>query len=275
MIYLTGLGIAFLSIAASILHLHQNIFSYFDLVAFFVVLGGTGAVAVITLPWDCKSEIKASLRKLAFSRPNDPQALLTETFQTIEAVANGRLHINVNYPGLPGEILRHGCELIRLGFSTDKIELILSEKIKYATQRSYKVANSFRSLAKYPPAFGLVGTVLGLVSLMRALADSQGAQETGLRMAIALVATLYGLLLSNLVINPAGEQISRFAGEMQKDAGIALQGILLASERTSMLESQELLNCFVSPEFKVNFLAFGEPSAEAGQPETNKEGAAA
>jgi chemotaxis protein MotA len=276
MIYLAGLGIAFLSIVASILHLHQSIFSYFDLVAFFVVLGGTGAVAVITLPWDCKAEIKDSLKKLAFSRASDQQALLTETFQVIESIGNGRLHIEITTPGLPGEVLKHGCELIRLGFDSDKIELILSEKIKHAVQRSYKVANAFRSLAKYPPAFGLVGTVLGLVSLMRALADSQGAQETGLRMAVALVATLYGLLLSNLVINPAGEQVSRLASEVKKDSGIALQGILLASERTSLLESQELLNCFVSPEFKVNFLSFGgESAAQAAASDGVKEGAAA
>jgi chemotaxis protein MotA len=122
----------------------------------------------------------------------------------------------------------------------------------------------------------LVGTVLGLVSLMRALADSQGAQETGLRMAVALVATLYGLLLSNLVINPAGEQVSRLASEVKKDSGIALQGILLASERTSLLESQELLNCFVSPEFKVNFLSFGgDSAAQAAASDGVKEGAAA
>lgn len=160
-------------------------------------------------------------------------------------------------PGLPGQVLKDGAELISLGLNGEKIQMILQERVHQATERKNRVANTLKSLAKYPPAFGLAGTVLGLVSLMRSVSAGATAKDTAVEMAIALVATMYGILTANLVVNPAGESVAKDAIEEMKEAEIAVQAVLLAVNRTSILESQEMLNSFVLPQDRVNVLGGG------------------
>jgi chemotaxis protein MotA len=162
---------------------------------------------------------------------------------------------------LPSRILSEGAELIGLGFKTERIQIILDERIHQAFERAAKVSNSIRSLAKYPPAFGLVGTVLGLVSLMRAVSDGAGASETGTRMAVALTATLYGLLTANLFVAPAGEKVLALAGEEKTSAELALQAVLLASDRVTLVESQEMLNSFLDDQERISVQGAGARSA--------------
>jgi hypothetical protein len=73
-------------------------------------------------------------------------------------------------------------------------------------------------------------------------------------MAIALVATLYGLLTANLFINPAGERILNRTLFEAKEGELALQAVLLASRGTPILQSQEFLNSFVPDDSRVNIL---------------------
>ena len=242
MIYFYGFLIATLSIFGSILELRQSATNYFDLVAMLMVLGGTAAVTVITMPWDLRPEIILCVRFIAKGLKRQPKVLIGEAIKIVQF--KGAAEPN-KLKGLGGDILRDGTELISLGFKPERIEVILGERVHQGYERLQKVSSSVRGLAKYPPAFGLVGTVLGLVSLMRAVSDSANSQEIGTRMAVALVSTLYGLLMANLILNPAGELMGKFAADEKREGEIAMQGVLLAAENVSTLEAHEMLNSFV------------------------------
>ena len=90
---------------------------------------------------------------------------------------------------------------------------------------------------------------------MKAVSEGMPAKETGIKMAIALVATLYGLIVANLILNPAGEQILKNTNNDRDLAEISLQVIVLAAQRVSLLEAQELLNSMVDDHERVNFVA--------------------
>jgi chemotaxis protein MotA len=274
MIFISGFLIATFSILASIFELRQSALTYFDIVAMFMVLGGTAAVAVITMPWDLRTEIAMCFKFLIKGKTRRPRLLLIDAMKVVQFKgATDPSHLK----GLGGEILRDGTELITLGFKADKIEAILGERIHQAHERINKVGHSVRSLAKYPPAFGLVGTVLGLVSLMRAVSDNANSQEIGIRMAVALVSTLYGLLMANLVLNPAGERMGKFAADEKRDGEIAMQGVLLAADDTPALEAHEMLNSFVQKrdrlQLNFNAAAIAEEDADADTIEESAEAA--
>lgn len=254
MFYIVGLLIAFASIVTSIMHLKQSIFTYFDFVALAVVFGGSSSVALIILPWEYSQDIWRAVKGLLSPIEKNQKSLIIECLTYIYTRERGA-QTPVSTTGLAGDILRDGDELISLGFKSEKIENILLERVHQKASTYQSISHAIRSLAKYPPAFGLVGTVLGLVSLMRSVADGAPSAEIGVRMAVALVATLYGLLLSNLVVNPAGESLLKIATEEKKQAELAVQAILLAAERTSLLESQEVLNSFVPKHDRVNVIA--------------------
>jgi chemotaxis protein MotA len=265
MFYLSGLLVALLSIFFSIVHLRQNASNYFDPVGLAVVIGGTIAVAVMTLPWEMHREIRLALKRLLGNQRLDVKAINLECFEMIQRVRSGAQDFKPTSPSIIGQTMIDGVELIGLGFNEEKIEMILEERLFQWNERKTKVANAIRSLAKYPPAFGLVGTVLGLVSLMRAISDGASSSEAGFRMAVALVATLYGLLTANLVLNPAGENVLKSTSEERHAAELALQAVLLAAKGVNLLEAQEMLNSFVAPEERINILGSTRDSESEGE----------
>jgi len=267
MLYLIGIGLALLSITFSVFHLKQTPSTYVDLVAIAVVIGGSVAVSIMTLPFEHWKEIVAGLRGLFTKRESSQKNILIESFALVRAIVNGVSRPQTVLTGLSGDILRDGAELIELGFPSEKIKSILEERIHQASENSQHIANSFRLLAKYPPAFGLLGTVLSLVSVMRAVSTGADAHETGMRMAVALVATLYGLLVANLLISPAGESILKNSVAERKEAEIALQAVLLASERVSLLEAQEMLNSYVPKHDRLSMLRSEQLKASESQVE--------
>lgn len=268
MFYLSGLLFAAISLVAAVVHLNQSFSSYYDFVGVVMVFGGTFSIAIITFSWSLHKEIFFRFRELFYRPMLDKRELLTACMIVQESVSKGVFNIDIKGHGIAKSILRDGVELIQLGFVTDKIELILKERLFQAANRTRIIANSIRSLAKYPPAFGLTGTVLGLVHLMRGVSDGMSPQETGIRMAIALIATFYGLLVANLIVSPAGEAISRNANEDEKLGEIALQAVLLASERVNLLEAQEMLNSFVGNDERIDFLGLNKNTEDFAAPST-------
>ncbi len=264
MFYLSGLIIAILSILFSIVHLRQSAANYFDPVGLAVVIGGTTAVAIMILPWQMHKEIRAALVRLLGNTRLDLKAINLECFEMIRKHRDGAVDFKATSQSIVGQTLTDGTELMGLGFDADKIQVILEERLFQWSERKIKVANAIRSLSKYPPAFGLVGTVLGLVSLMRAISDGASSSEAGFRMAVALVATLYGLLTANLILNPAGENVLKAASEERKAAEIALEAVMLAVRGANLLEAQETLNSHVAPEHRINILgSIREAESEA------------
>jgi chemotaxis protein MotA len=218
-----------------------------------MVLGGTISIALITLPLEHMREIFKGLKLLLNPASRNEKDLIQNALQVVSTKNLNQIQsLNLNY--FIRNVFRDGIELMQLGFSSEKIERILTERVLSESKRIKRVANSIRSLSKYPPAFGLIGTVLGLVNIMRQMSNGSSATQIGLEMSVALVATLYGLLVSNLIINPAGEALLKNANDQIDDAFLVVQAIVLASENTSILESQELLNSFVASEKRANIL---------------------
>ncbi len=254
MYFLIGLGVSFISIVWSIIHLRQSATNYVDPVGIAVVIGGTIAVAVMILPWSMIPEMKDALRRLFGNRKIDFKLINHECLEVVKNIQSGNLEYTSSETDITHQTLKDGVELIGLGFTSEKIYTILDERIHQWLERKQRVSGAIRSLAKYPPAFGLVGTVLGLVSLMRAISEGASSTEAGVRMAVALVATLYGLLTANLILNPAGEFIAKHASEEKKAAELSLEAIVLASEGVTLLEVQEMLNSKVAPDERVNMM---------------------
>jgi chemotaxis protein MotA len=88
---------------------------------------------------------------------------------------------------------------------------------------------------------------------MRKVADGADAKQTGMMMAIALMATFYGLLTANLLVNPAGENLVKAAQAERKAAEIALHTVLLVIDRSNLLAAQEVLNSYVTKNHRLNF----------------------
>lgn len=253
-----GLLIALTAFISAIIHLNQSVTSYFDLVALFIVFGGTTSVAVVLIPWDIKKDVVHGLIDLLKGDKSNFKLVLNDCIDLLKRTP-------VNYEGsviyLYQQILKDGLEMIQLNIDPSKIHLILHERLHHSSKRRKKMANAIRSLAKYPPAFGLMGTVLGLVNVMKGVSNGIDGKQTAMEMALALVATMYGLIVSNLILNPAGELILKNISHEEGFGEIAISTIQLLAEKSSLLESVELLNSYVPPDQRVNLFESSEPGA--------------
>jgi chemotaxis protein MotA len=243
-----SLVIAGVAIFVSLFHLNQGIANYFDFVAFAMVFGGTLAVAVATLPWEYRKDIQLGFKMLFRAESSRYKTTLAMCLEYLASEGKSFSVSSDEQKSLAVKILRDGNELLTLAISRDKLEDILREKVFQTGRRYRRVANALRSLAKYPPAFGLIGTVLGLVNVMRGVSSGWEAKQTGLEMSVALVATLYGLLVANLFINPAGEMVLKKAQEEEELAELAIQSVFLNYDKTSYVVGLEILNSFAPEE---------------------------
>lgn len=248
--YIIGLFLATIGFVLASQHLDQGIDAYWDYVAFFVVVLGTFAVMMITFP--------AAPMKLLFIR--FAQKFFLPSNSVKKHVENCfEVYTSRRFKGKPGSIeeklLQDGLEMTSLGFSHERIMAVLSQRFETYSKRINMLSAWLRRGAKYPPAFGLAGTVLGLIHLMRGISTGIDPKETGIRMAVALVATFYGLMISNLLLNPLGEWLHEEVKRDEIKAEASLRTIALILENANVVEAHEMLGSYLGGEkFKSDYL---------------------
>ncbi len=242
---LFGLIVITAGFAISLEHLDQNLGQFWDVIAFAMVVFGTISVGITTLPSLRKRHILKIILRGTLNNSN----LREKTINNSLTLIKGGKPQNVKYR-IEDKVLNDGVELLQLGFNSEKIQFLLTERIEKYVDDNLSVSSWIRGLAKYPPAFGLAGTVLGLIHLMQGLSEGADPKETGIRMAVALIATFYGIVVANIFLNPLGDRIVNNIKEDQNLAEISLNTILMISEQNSHLELLESLNNYMPSQTK-------------------------
>lgn len=221
---------------------------YFDTVAFIIVFGGTACAAIITYPIkDLGKMIKAFVR-IAKKEPEENEKTVPQIIKlAASAHKNKKALVDAADDKTINPFLRDGLELILAGFSKEDLLYIMQERIIRDREREESYGALLRTISKYPPAFGLVGTVLGLVSVMRAVSQGADAGAIGLEMALALVATFYGLILTNFVLVPMSENLFNKSQTNMNHRELMLEGLTMIYDRRSPMVAQEMLNSFLPP----------------------------
>ncbi len=255
--YIIGLFIATVGFVLASQHLHQGLDAYWDYVAFMVVLLGTFAVMMITFPAAPMRLLFMRFAQKFFMPSNSVKKHVENCFEIYRT-----RRVKGKASSIEEKLLHDGLEMTALGFNRDQIAEILSQRFETYSKRINMLSNWFRRGAKYPPAFGLAGTVLGLIHLMRGISAGIDPKETGLRMAVALVATFYGLLLSNLLLNPIGEWLHEEIKRDEIKAEVSLRTIALVLEGATVVEAHEMLSSFLGGE-KISTQFLNEVGVEA------------
>jgi chemotaxis protein MotA len=258
--YIIGLFISVVGFVLASNHLHQGLSAYWDFVAFAVVLLGTLAIMLITFPAAPFGLLfKQFYLKFLFSSPS----LQKHVDRCLQVFQTKKFHGKAD--SIEDKLLKDGLEMLALGFSTDRIEDVLSRRFETYSKRINMLSAWFKRGSKYPPAFGLAGTVLGLIHLMRGISEGIDTKETGVRMAVALVATFYGLLISNLVLNPIGEWLQEDIKRDEMKAEASLQLINLLATGANLVEASETMNSFLGQNERpsVNLLGTAAGSEDA------------
>lgn len=232
---------------------------YFDEVAMIIVFGGTLTVTLIAFPIKYIVTFFVAPFKMIFEKKNRYDLAIEILVKTAQAATTSKASIRELVDDKKTEpFLKECLELYLLEIDRNDFKNIMTERIYRSRQREEEEVGLFRKLAKYPPAFGLVGTVLGLVSLMRTVGDGASASEIAMRMALALVATLYGLAFANFILAPLAEHFTHRAEDQKVFRELQVEGLLMIYDKKSPLVIQEMLNSFLDVKDRMDVIGLKE-----------------
>ena len=233
-------GVAFVVI--SIL-LGSGLGLFFNVPSIVIVVGGTFAATLIAFPLgDFLKVTKASARVFMFriEKPEDLVAQLVEISN--KARKGGLLSIEGDIQNTSDPYLASALQMTVDGVKTGDIAAIMQKKIAMVEQEHKTGVGIFSNMGAFAPAFGMIGTLIGLVQMLANLDDPS---SIGPKMAVAMITTFYGSVMANLFFIPMGEKLKIRSAEEILNMQLLYEGVLSIREGEHPRLMEDKLNVYL------------------------------
>jgi len=263
-----GLFVGFGLFVLSIVLATDNILIFFSLPSLLLVLGGTLANAFISYQ---PETVQTALRDIArmFSRtPIDREVLQADTRRVVEWARVVRVEgiLSLESRLDPGDVHDHmvqkGVMLVVDGWKPDDVRDLLQNHVESEYFRRTEQVPILRNMAATAPAFGMVGTLVGLIIMLDNL--SGDTQALGAGLALALLTTLYGVLLARLIFQPAADKTLQRERFTRFRNYLLLEGFVLLAKGEMPRAVELKLNSYLDPANAVEVPRPAATSAPAG-----------
>lgn len=219
--------------------------AFYDLPSIFITFGGAFAGTLTCFPLkgflSGLKSIKLAIR--------DPKYNINKTIEDIIQLSNvarksGFLQLEETANTLDDEFLKKGILLIVDGTDPELVRSIMEIELMCSEERHKKVISVWETLATFGPAWGMIGTLIGLINM---LGDLQSIETVGPNMATALLTTLYGSVLANWIATPIANKLKYNNTQETQMKEVMIEGLLSiqAGENPRLIE--EKLKSFLAP----------------------------
>lgn len=182
------------------------------------------------VPIPYKDEVGRFVRWAYITQKNGLQGLENDAMSTV---------------GENDPFLKYGVELVISGYTGTEIREILKESAFSTYQRDGKPSEILTNIGAYAPAFGMAGTLIGLVVMLGNMGADPAAIGSG--MAVALITTFYGVMSARLIYLPIGVKLGTKNDETLFRNLLVTESLVLLAERKSPRYIQDKLNAFLDP----------------------------
>lgn len=213
--------------------------------SFMIVFGGSSAATLVNFPME-KVIATFKVAAKAFRKEENKEVEVVLRFAEMAKVArrDGILALDRQLQDIEDPFMRVGLEMAVDGTEPDTILDIMETEITSLIARHKTGQGIFSSLGTYAPAFGMIGTLIGLVKMLGNLADPS---SIGPAMAIALITTFYGAVLGNLVYLPmAGKLKTKSASEIMY-MQMVIEGVLAIQRGVHPRNIERKLINYIAP----------------------------
>jgi chemotaxis protein MotA len=235
--------------------------AFIDYPSVMITIGGTIAATLIANPLPRIVKALKAVSKIIVPRKVDT----AEGINQIIGLANlarkeSLLALEENARNLDDSFLQKGVMLIVDGTDPELVRNILETEMAYIENRHSDVRGIWDFIASAGPAWGMIGTLIGLALMLQNLSDSS---TLGPKMAVALITTFYGSVIANFIATPIANKLKIYSNEEMLLKEILIEGILSiqAGENPRIIE--EKLKAFLSPDLRKG----SETEQEAGDDE--------
>lgn len=213
-----------------------------------ITIGGSVAALLISFPLADVLSVFAVVKKCFLQKLPKPVDVVAR-FKDMSAVArkDGLLALEERIAEIDDDFMKRGLEMVVGGTPKEEIEITLETEISYIDERHKVGKKILDNLGAAAPAFGMVGTLIGLVQMLRTLDDPS---QIGGGMATALLTTLYGAVVANLFCIPLAAKLEARNKQEMMVRELIISGLLGLVEGQAPRALQGRLTSFLSPKVR-------------------------
>lgn len=204
----------------------RTIMNFIHIPSLIVTLGG--ALFAVMATADSFEDYLDGIKSIYYAYQKLPNTTEQVTEQIIEmsdmARKEGLLYLEEYADKIEDEFFSKSVRLIVDGSSPELVRDILESEMQHREERNQRRIRFWKDLGSYGPAWGMVGTLLGLINMMRAMGSDVGAIGSG--MSLALVTTLYGSILANWICIPVARKLEKNSEQESLVMEVIVEGML-------------------------------------------------
>ncbi|MCP4394777.1 MAG: flagellar motor protein MotA [Alphaproteobacteria bacterium] len=246
-----GFVVGFGLFVVAILQMTDNYMAFIDAPSAIMVFGGTIASTYIGFEGKFVTEA-LKMASSIFSINQETQVSLKDEVGRI--IRWGYIVQKNGLQGLEADsndlrekdnFFSFAIDLVITGYTGDEIRELITNTVDLRTERAAQRYNILKEMAGAAPAFGMMGTLVGLVVMLQSMDDPDAI---GPGMAAALITTFYGVIAARLVFMPSSSKLKQREETIQFKNYLLTEGLALLSERKSPRYIQDKMNSFLAPE---------------------------
>lgn len=226
-----------------------NIGAYIDFPSVLITVGGSCGAVIAAYPSDKLKSVSGVIRSAFVSRePNLVGMVQTIVSFAEKARREGLLALEGDVADLDNEFLKKSIQLVVDGTDPELVKAILDTEIGVREDRHMANKSIFDSLAELAPAYGMIGTLIGLIAM---LGNLQDVSSLGPGMAVALITTMYGSMMANMFAIPISKKLSARSAQQIVAMELMVEGILAIQAGENPRIVEEKLKVFLPPKLRL------------------------
>ena len=254
---LIGLLAGITIIIIGILQSGGSLYWFISFNSILIVVGGTLAATMVNLPLKAVKNIFNILKNVFKGEAYDYVGIINEIVEKAQkARKDGLLSLEADLPNMREGFFKNGIELAINERESSRLRTFLNLEMNNITSRHIAGQELFLYMGSYAPAFGMLGTVLGLIVMMNNFAGSgeevSASYDVSEKfaqllsgMGLALITTFYGVFMANMIFLPIGGKLKRKSENEMMLKNIVVEGIISIHAREHPLLIKEKLMTFV------------------------------
>ena len=256
-----GLGLIIYGMVGSSSSIAQCVASFIDVPSMFITFGGSFAATVMSVPLKYLKDVPKNMKLLHRKDKIDLEQYIDAIVELAkEARLKGLLVLEekVNSIELQDDFLKLCTMLIVDAIEPSKVRLQIENEINCIETRHATTWSVFDKCAAFAPAFGMLGTLIGLINMLANMDPSGGADALGKGMSTALVTTFYGSLLGSLICTPISNRLKAMHEDEMVVKELIMEGVLSIQSGENPKYIEGKLKTYISYKDREQLIAGGD-----------------
>lgn len=245
------------------------IMNFWDPPSIVIVVGGTIAAIVASFPFSLLKDIPHHMVLLVQKKKYDhDQCIETLVDFATEARKNGLLALEQKSEEITDVFFKNALMLIVDAHEPAEVKERLNNELDFVCERHESGISIYEKGSAVAPAFGMIGTLIGLINLLKGLDLSKGADDSlGISMSVAMITTFYGCILAHLIFSPIAKKLAIRNNEEYLYKQLIIEGVLSIQRGDNPKFLREKLLCYLGEKKRE-----AAPGGEEGEGGTGKKG---